>query len=1176
MVNKVLLFVGLPVLISAFAAYVYFQFSPGYSKRTLDYERSYEMRAGTRFTKTPPDEDVEARLKQLKLPIIEGANSIWGATGRDDRGHIWAGVSVQGDGSAHLIEYIPSSNRFVDHGDPVTALKAVGLHREGERQAKIHSKIIQADDGYLYFSSMDEGGEVNDGSRLPTWGSHLWRYAPEDKEWEHLFHAPEGLVAVSGFGRWIYALGYWDHVLYQYDTHSGEFASVRVGSVGGHVSRNFVVDKYGNAYVPRVESVDGTTQASLVQFDTRLLQVSSTPLIHYAGSGRPRANHGIVGLSYLADNSIIMVTGDGYVFRIIPSKNLPAQIEELGWFHPEGKSYTASVFPIDGKSKLIGISKRKGSGRELLEYDINAKHARVIDLSFPELEYLILYGSNTRDDAGKFYIAGRHGWKVPVLWQLVVEPAVSLPQNQQLTGAPLARSDPIPEQITPGGLSVELKDYIQIPITAEKPKTRINYLYHANDDSGRIFVNDMRGQIYIVKDGRLMPTPFLNMVDIAGDKFLSKEFELGLGSFAFHPDFARSEMPGFGKLYTVHTQAKSPAPEYTSARVLIGPGRDINHFDVITEWEVSEMDPDRVDPSTQREVLRIAQPWWDHNAGQLAFNPNSRPEDPDYGMLYIGVGDGGNTASRKLMIDHDQQGQDLTSPLGKILRINPLRHGVEPYGGVSLNPFVGRQGALQEIWAYGFRNPQRFSWDTGGDGKMLIGDIGQSRIEEINLGTAGGNYEWSIREGTLEVDGENQTQTRAQGLGDRASGPVLQYDHDEGDAVAGGFVYRGSDIPELNGKYIFGDIVNGRIFYANVDDLVSNQTTRIHELNLVHNDQPKSLLDIVGHQWRTDLRFGMDQNNELYILTKQDGWIRKLSRVPGGALVQEAKDAFPNVPVQGSLSSPEYSDDNARMSLPIVIMLIAGASILLICALWIWRNRQSSNVTRKSTSQERELNRYTSQLDNHAIEIDSRKHMVNLSSYELGGVRPIKYADIHGFGVTVNETKILEASRPLDNGLSLESLREFRNRLQEVEKDKLGPNGVRRIDLNLRYGPDPSLVHTLNFYFRQGNQRMTPLSYADTIGHVNYWCGRLATILTPRTAGIWRPEGREEKSPENVVELETTPPPEKPIVEQQEPASLTPATVSVADELERLVDFFNKGILTEEEFRKVKSKLLRD
>lgn len=403
--------------------------------------RPYANRVGTFYSHGPGIEGgITVTIRELQLPLFAGANAIWGASGRDDQGHIWLGVSAQDEGAAHLIEYLPVQDRFVDHGDPVTALEAEGLAREGTRQAKIHSKIIQADDGYLYFSSMDEHGESAQTGSLPRWGSHLWRYSPRESRWQHLFHAPEGLIAISGVGRWIYALGYWDHVLYQYDTATGRVRHIRVGSEDGHVSRNVIADINGHVYVPRVTyfDVSGSEGSSndeskrllvttLMEYDANLHEVNAFPMIHYAGEGRPRKYHGITAISYLADHSIVFVTGTGYLYRISPSPDGAAGIEELGWFHPEGESYTAALFPLDGQEWLIGVGKRRardkraGNRYEAVLYNLRQRTSHTLPAEIPAYRYLLLYGSNTRDNFGNGYLVGRQDWKTPIIWQLHVE-----------------------------------------------------------------------------------------------------------------------------------------------------------------------------------------------------------------------------------------------------------------------------------------------------------------------------------------------------------------------------------------------------------------------------------------------------------------------------------------------------------------------------------------------------------------------------------------------------------------------------------------------------------------------------------------------------------------------------------------------------------------------------------
>ncbi|HWL68016.1 MAG TPA: PQQ-dependent sugar dehydrogenase, partial [Geminicoccus sp.] len=293
----------------------------------------------------------------------------------------------------------------------------------------------------------------------------------------------------------------------------------------------------------------------------------------------------------------------------------------------------------------------------------------------------------------------------------------------------------------------------------------------------------------------------------------------------------------------------------------------------VTEWRVDPDDPDRVDPASRREVLRAEQPARIHTIDLIAFNPAAKPGEADYGKLYLGLGDG---AYREGVPDPLRQAQDPSTPLGSILRIDPLASGDDGYRVPEDNPFLGRPGYLPETWAFGFKNPERFSWD-GVTGKMLISDIGQEHVEEINLGQPGGNYGFGLREGTFALDPKDARKLFRLPADDAGNGftyPVAQYDHDEGDAVMAGFVYRGRAIPALQGHYVFGDLVRGRVFHVPVGELVQGRQAVIRELTLLDQGRETTLKQLTGNSQRVDLRFGIDGKGELYLLTKQDGVVR--------------------------------------------------------------------------------------------------------------------------------------------------------------------------------------------------------------------------------------------------------------------------------------------------------------
>jgi hypothetical protein len=370
--------------------------------------KSLAERTGSTFMPVPDDPYRSPRLKIIELPDFSGADAIWGSTGRDRRGHIWIGVSADGgEHSAHLFEYDPVQDTVTDRGDVISNLKSAGLYKEGERQIKIHSRIVPADDGYLYFSSTDQEGERGDGSLPPKWGSHLWRLHPEESRWEHLHWVQEGLTATVGGGRWVYTLGLWGHVLYQYDTQTGALSKVTVGSVSGHMSRNFIADLRGHVFVPRLNDAGVT----LVEFNSNLEEIATTPLNNYLGSGKPRKNHGIVGLVYLDDGSMVISTHVGYLYRITPQSAGPSRVDALGPFDPVAPGYAPSLFTFAGERYLVGVARKKKTSRGdmrrhvWLVYDLQSGRSQRVDFAFDGKA--LIYGSITRDLAGRFYVAGR-------------------------------------------------------------------------------------------------------------------------------------------------------------------------------------------------------------------------------------------------------------------------------------------------------------------------------------------------------------------------------------------------------------------------------------------------------------------------------------------------------------------------------------------------------------------------------------------------------------------------------------------------------------------------------------------------------------------------------------------------------------------------------------------------
>jgi glucose/arabinose dehydrogenase len=441
--------------------------------------------------------------------------------------------------------------------------------------------------------------------------------------------------------------------------------------------------------------------------------------------------------------------------------------------------------------------------------------------------------------------------------------------------------DPIPGPITKGAIAIDLEPVATGLIGP-------NYATHAGDGTDRLFVVDQPGQIWLVNGGTLQAAPYLDATSVVVG--LNAGFdERGLLGLAFHPDFENEGLPGYGKFYT-YTSEAVVSPETADFTVPIDMGTSFNNQAVVREWTVDPtLNQITGDPNTlSRELMRINDPQFNHNAGMVAFGPD--------GQLYIAIGDGG--AANDQANGHTAgtgNSQDRTNIFGNILRIDPLGNNSAngQYGIPGDNPFVSDPMALDEIYAYGLRNPFRFSFDvdpaTGETtpsttGRLIAGDVGQGDIEEVNIIEAGSNYGWRLKEGSFFFDHNNTVVDEEPfpgipiPMGFDPIDPVIEYDHDEGISVIGGFVYRGSAIPALVGKYVFGDFSQGfgspagRLFYGDLE------TGQMLEFQLGLADQPLGQF-VKG--------FGQDAEGELYVLVStalgpggDTGRVLKIVRIP--------------------------------------------------------------------------------------------------------------------------------------------------------------------------------------------------------------------------------------------------------------------------------------------------------
>lgn len=473
-------------------------------------------------------------------------------------------------------------------------------------------------------------------------------------------------------------------------------------------------------------------------------------------------------------------------------------------------------------------------------------------------------------------------------------------------------ANPLPDAIEMGGLAVEIMQLAQLPDTRSllpegsdpNPSgiARISFVQDAPD--GRRFVNDQRGLIYVLEAGT-NPSLYIDL----HARFPLTTFDRvqsGFNAFAFHPEFTEN-----GLFYTTHGEVADGNP---AALDVIPPGyseSDVTYHNVLIEWRASDPSADAFE-GTHRELLRAAHVTTNmsHPFGFVGFNPTAVRGDEDYGLLFtsgsdLGFSNGGGDNSR-----NPAQTQRLDTVATAILRIDPRspaesggRKGLGDYTIPAGNPYAGDGDpqTFDEIYAHGFRNAHRLSWDLE-DGTMFALDIGMSQVEEVNIVRPGENYGWMAREGywengmfrpggalnqLYELPGAVLDGT----VDDEFTYPVAVYDHDEGRAISGGFAYRGV-IEALRGKFVFGDVQAGRIFVSDIDALKSaddgipRTVAPIEEVQLYVRDENGNRRDVTLRQLieetkretvsRADLHLSRSRDGEILVTSRQDGTIRML------------------------------------------------------------------------------------------------------------------------------------------------------------------------------------------------------------------------------------------------------------------------------------------------------------
>jgi hypothetical protein len=471
-------------------------------------------------------------------------------------------------------------------------------------------------------------------------------------------------------------------------------------------------------------------------------------------------------------------------------------------------------------------------------------------------------------------------------------------------------SNPIPAPVVKRGLAVEIKDLVRLPDSrGTRPLdqdvspagwARVSYVRDLPD--GRRFANDSRGFLYVIGPDN-QPHVYAN-VGAAFPNAVYNRLESGFICFVFHPEFARN-----GLFYTAHAERAAGNPRTPD---FIPPGfapKDVTYHNVITEWHATNPAAS-VFEGTRRELLREAHVVQNltHPMGAVEFNTSAKPGDADYGLLYTSGSDHGFSNGGGPNSSTASQTQRLDSIITAILRFDPrtpsVTGGTKGLGDYTIpmaNKFAadGDPKTLGEIYAYGFRNAHRLSWDT--DGTMFASDIGMNQIEEINIVRNGENYGWMRREGIWEngrwrggllsdlfpLPADVLTGHEKDGL----TYPVAMYDHDEGRAITGGFAYHGR-IAALRDKFVFGDIQNGRLFAADLaelkkaDDGIPQTVATIEEIQLYVRDAAGRRVGVSMQQLveqtmsgslpRVDLHIARTGDGELLLTSRQDGTIRML------------------------------------------------------------------------------------------------------------------------------------------------------------------------------------------------------------------------------------------------------------------------------------------------------------
>ncbi|MBP6793435.1 MAG: PQQ-dependent sugar dehydrogenase [Saprospiraceae bacterium] len=418
-------------------------------------------------------------------------------------------------------------------------------------------------------------------------------------------------------------------------------------------------------------------------------------------------------------------------------------------------------------------------------------------------------------------------------------------------------------------LVVKLKLIKEFPVSNPQksaPHARIQKL-DFEPHSGQSFILDMNSTLYRLSGDQI--SVYLDMSKQI-EKFINQPgLSSGFASFAFHPEHYKN-----GLLYTAHTEPAATKPaDFTFEDSL----ESALQF-VILEWKTH--DPNAVEfDGTHRELFRIDMVSKAHGVQEIAFNPSAKKGSPDYGLLYLAIGDAGAGENRYPYLLHSKN-----RAWGTLFRIDPLQDTSKStpakngnYGIPKSNPFTGHASAIGEIYAFGFRNPHRIAWSQ--KGQLLVSNIGHADVETLDLVEAGEDYGWPYMEGRYILDpmgdlAKIYQPIESDSIVKQVSVPLAQFDRDDAKAIAGGYEYTGS-IPMLRGKFIFGDIPSGNIYFIYTNQIQKGKNATIYEMMVSLDGKIVNLKDLNKNS-RLELHFGQNAKGEMYLMTKADGKLYKI------------------------------------------------------------------------------------------------------------------------------------------------------------------------------------------------------------------------------------------------------------------------------------------------------------